>query len=236
MRLASTGLMAEHMGAEVSRTISAAGTVLRVARNVAGQHTIPDQIVQGLEQMEGPVFLLGEQLDAMEPLYAGNGSEVKERLDVRSTVQHVATVLAFSLQRAGTRLTLRAPAPLTVRMGRDHLLQVLMSLFDNALYWLQFTPQDRRPEVCVQFLSNPPGFRLADSGAGVQADLRDRVFQPFFTGRGNGRGLGLYLAKSLLESDGFSIELSGKPVLLPGANFRILSGKQTAEIKRGSSG
>jgi hypothetical protein len=225
MRLASTGLMAERLGMEINRTISAAGTALRVARNVAGQRAIPDQIVQCLAQIEGHFFLLGEQLDAMEPLYAGNGSEGRERLDVRSTVQHVATVFAFSLQRAGVRLTLRAPAPLTVRMRRAHLLQVLLSLFDNALYWLKFTPQDRRPEICVQLLSNPPGFVFADSGPGVRAELRDRVFQPFFTGRGNGRGLGLYLAKSLLESYGFSIELSGEPGVLPGANFRVLFGR-----------
>jgi signal transduction histidine kinase len=224
MQLASTGLMTEQIVTEIARTVSATDTTLRVARNMARQHALPGQLLESLEHIESHLYLLGEQLDAMQPLYAERAQH-QEPLDVRTMIQHTAMVFAFSLQQAGARLTFKAPGPLTVRMVRAHLLQIMVGLFDNALYWLKLAPADRRPEISVQLSYNPPGFIFADNGPGVRPEARDRIFQPFFTGRKNGHGLGLYLVKTVLERYRFSIELVEEPLLLAGANFRVILGK-----------
>lgn len=231
MQLASAGLTTGRLGLEIQRTISTATTALRIAQNTASQEAGSDRITEALSRVESSLFLLGEQLDALAPLYMDVHALAVERLDARSIIQHVATVFADSLRQTEARFALRAPAPLTIRMARAHLLQVLLGLFDNALYWLKFVPQGRRPEICVQLLPGLPGLIFADSGPGVHAGLRRGLFQPFFTGRSNGRGLGLYLIKRPLESYGFSIELLEEPAVLPGANFRILFGEHPAERK-----
>ncbi len=224
MQLASTGLITEQIVTEIARTVSATDTALRVARNVARQPAVPPQILESLEHIESQLYLLGEQLDAMQPLYAARAQN-QERLDVRTMIQHTAMVFAFSLQQVGARLTFKAPRPLTVRMVRAHLLQIIVGLFDNAIYWLKLAPADRRPEIRVQLSYNPPGFIFADSGPGVRPEVRDRIFQPFFTGKKDGHGLGLYLVKTILERYRFSIELVEEPILLAGANFRVILGK-----------
>jgi signal transduction histidine kinase len=224
LRLASTGLITEQIVTEIARTVSAAGTSIRVARNMARRHTPPGQWLESLEQIESYIYLLGEQLDAMQPLCTDD-AQSQELLDVRTVIQHTATVFAFSLHQAGARLTLKAPRPLTVRMVRVHLLQILVGLFDNALYWLKLTPTGRRPEISVQLSYNPPGFVFADSGPGIRPDLRTAIFQPFFTGKKNGHGLGLYLVKTILDRYHFAIYLLEEPVLLAGANFRVVLGK-----------
>jgi len=55
------------------------------------------------------------------------------------------------------------------------------------------------------------------------------IFQPFFTGRSDGRGLGLYVVKAILDNYGFPIELLEESPLLAGANFRILFGKAASQ-------
>jgi signal transduction histidine kinase len=224
MQLASTGLITEQIVTEIARTVSAADTTIRVARNITRHHAVPPQLLESLGHIESQLYLLGEQLDAMQPLYA-EGAQNQERLDVRTMIQHTAMVFAFSLQQVGARLTLKAPGPLTVRMVRAHLLQILVGLFDNALHWLKLAPEDRHPEIRVQLSYNPPGFIFADNGPGVRPEVRDRIFQPFFTGKKDGHGLGLYLVKTVLEKYRFSIELVEEPLLLAGANFRVILGK-----------
>jgi hypothetical protein len=232
MRLASIGLTAEQAMYGIDRTISAASTLLRTARNVASQEKVPAQVTQCLAQLEGYMTHLGEQLDALEPLYAESQSGNRERLDVLSVVQHVATILAFRFHQSGVRLSFETRAPVTVSMARPHLLQVLLHLFDNALYWLTRAPCDQQREIRIRFMTGPPGLIFADNGPGVRAALREHIFQPFLTGRSDGRGLGLYVVKALLDKYGFPIELVAEPQLLAGANFRIVFGKTASQDGR----
>lgn len=232
MRLAGVGLAAEQVIAEINRAVSVASTHLRIARNLAGQDGTGAEVVRCLEQLEGHIALLGEQLDALEPLYAPRHTLVEEPLDVRSVVQHAARVFATHMHQSGVRLVMEATTPLTVRMARAHLLQVLLHLFDNALYWSRHASPPRRPEIHIRLLTDPPGLLFADNGPGIRAELREHIFQPFFSSRSNGRGLGLYFARAILERYGFSIEFLDGPGLLQGANFRLVfsgpSGQQTA--------
>jgi two-component system sensor histidine kinase PilS (NtrC family) len=61
-------------------------------------------------------------------------------------------------------------------------------------------------------------FELADDGPGVPLELRAQVFEPFFTTRPGGTGLGLYIARELADANGAALELLPQS---PGAVFRI---------------
>lgn len=64
----------------------------------------------------------------------------------------------------------------------------------------------------------PVSIKVADDGIGIAPELRAQVFEPFFTTRSRGTGLGLYIARELCEANGATLELieSGS-----GAQFRI---------------
>jgi signal transduction histidine kinase len=63
------------------------------------------------------------------------------------------------------------------------------------------------------------GFQVADSGRGIAADVLPKIFRPFFTTKGHGTGLGLSLAKGIIEQHGGSIEVQSR--LGSGTEFTI---------------
>jgi signal transduction histidine kinase len=60
---------------------------------------------------------------------------------------------------------------------------------------------------------------IADHGPGIPADLKPRIFEPYFTSKSDGTGLGLTLVRQTVEAHGGTIEVADTPG--GGATFRI---------------
>jgi two-component system sensor histidine kinase PilS (NtrC family) len=89
---------------------------------------------------------------------------------------------------------------LEVRFDPGHLHQVVWNLCDNALKYGQ--PRDGiKVEVKLARLnaSYRPYLEVADRGTGIEPEASDRIFEPFFTGRKGGTGLGLFIARELCQ-------------------------------------
>lgn len=82
---------------------------------------------------------------------------------------------------------------------------VFVNLVDNSLYWL--SSQKRGPRV-IDLDCRRGTMIVADTGPGVSKRDRDHVFERGFTRKPTGQGLGLYIAKSVLERSGFILRLS----------------------------
>lgn len=109
------------------------------------------------------------------------------------------------------------PSDLRVRVDRSQLHQVLWNLCDNALQHAGNPPQI----VIEAGIGEPigrPYLDVSDNGEGIaEADL-PRVFEPFFTTRDEGTGLGLYIARELCEGNQASLTLEPSR---QGCRFRI---------------
>ncbi|MBI3147399.1 MAG: PAS domain-containing protein [Betaproteobacteria bacterium] len=114
-----------------------------------------------------------------------------------------------------------------IRFDRGHLNQILWNLLRNA--W----QHGRQREGSIRVAARP-GYsaghvilEVQDDGEGVPAANRGQLFEPFFTTRPGGTGLGLYVARQLAEANTASLELVDRNG--PGALFRILA--QSGESK-----
>ena len=89
---------------------------------------------------------------------------------------------------------------LEVRFDPTHLHQVVWNLCDNAIKYGE--PSDGiKAEIRLSRLSPSyrPYLEVADRGSGIDSQAADRIFEPFFTGRKGGTGLGLFIARELCQ-------------------------------------
>lgn len=100
-------------------------------------------------------------------------------------------------------------SPLVAKSTDGVIMQALINLFDNSVYWLETkSPPDPR-EIIVTLDSDNGELIFSDNGPGVDLVDKPYIFEAFFTGKGQeGRGLGLYIARQLLERNGYTIELN----------------------------
>ena len=113
-------------------------------------------------------------------------------------------------------------SPLTANTNDGVVMQVLINLFDNAAYWLDTVEPDQR-EIRVIVDGEQGELVFSDSGPGIDPDDLPYIFEPFYSGKGQeGRGLGLYIARQLLDRHDYRIGVADDhSCVLPGANFVV---------------
>jgi two-component system sensor histidine kinase PilS (NtrC family) len=87
-----------------------------------------------------------------------------------------------------------------ITIDPNQLGQVLTNLLENALRYSPRTPNVAQVHLAGSINDNGlPQLDIIDSGPGIPDELRERVFEPFFTTESDGNGLGLYIARELCE-------------------------------------
>lgn len=95
-----------------------------------------------------------------------------------------------------------------VRADADKLRQVFSNLIDNAIDAMESTTSERRLEFAIQ--NNGQGMaavRIRDNGCGIADDKIAKIFNPFYTSKTNGTGLGLGVAKKVIDAHRGTIEV-----------------------------
>ena len=116
---------------------------------------------------------------------------------------------------------LKVPGDLAVRMDPSHLRQILWNLCDNAVKYASETGGilvELEAGRTVQ--QGRPYLEVLDRGHGVDPATLDKIFEPFFTDKHGGTGLGLYISKELCELN--RAVLSAQPRPGGGSVFRIV--------------
>lgn len=128
------------------------------------------------------------------------------RLDLRSTVQEVVNLLAPQAIKHRVSLRMRIPdCPTEIEGWPGEMKQVISNLLLNAIH------ASTAPAVIwvrVYCGLNSHQIVVADQGHGIPAEIRGRIFEPFFsTRKDSGTGLGLWVTRQIVEKHGGSIRL-----------------------------
>jgi len=97
----------------------------------------------------------------------------------------------------------------TIRMNRGKLTQIFDNLLLNSEYWTR-EEKRRGGESTARILleAHRPTVTVSDSGPGIAPSRVARIFEPFVSSKPEGRGLGLFIVRQLLDSEGCSIYLA----------------------------
>lgn len=107
-----------------------------------------------------------------------------------------------------------------VRIDEGELQIIIVNLLQNSLYWLETIIGDRKIEVSIDRTDNDLSIIFSDNGPGIKEEHQDLIFDPYFSTRPDGVGLGLTIVGELVtEYNGEFCLIDNGP--LDGASFKI---------------
>src|SRR2546422_721845 len=189
--------------------------VLYASVNVAGH--LSRQLSRPIDEMVGWTQLIRRH----EPLPTGHATRGAPEFEaLRQALRELAAALDAARERELEAERLRAFREVARRVA--HEIKNPLTSMRIAVDQMRRTvgPLDSRTENAVQGAAAGLGIRTADHAPGIPAELRQRVFEPYFTTKDDGTGLGLALVRVTLEAHRGRISVSETPG--GGATFAIV--------------
>jgi signal transduction histidine kinase len=181
------------------------------------------EIQKELQSLRGMLSFIEDQLKDIQRLFKSS-KQRRRSIKVKEIFDKVERIFDKPLKKEHIKLILHEiGSPLVAKTTDAVLLQLFLNLFDNAMYWLQQTSKKEK-QIEIHLNGDRGLMIFADNGPGVNKEDAPYIFEPFYSGKGiEGRGLGLYIARQLLERNDYTIELAElkSDRILPGANFIV---------------
>jgi two-component system sensor histidine kinase PilS (NtrC family) len=196
-KLAALGRLSASIAHEIRNPVGAmshAGQLLAESPNVGAEERRLTDIIQSNSDRVSTIINNVLQLsrrEATKPTRLKLGDWLEDFLDEFCQTMQVPEAQIGIHEDANN---------LEVRFDPSHLHQVVWNLCDNAMKY-----GDARDGISFDIKlgrlnpSNRPYLEVSDRGPGIEPQAIDRIFEPFFTGRKGGTGLGLFIARELCQ-------------------------------------
>ena len=129
-----------------------------------------------------------------------------ETFDIRGEIREVAKVSAITANRAGVKIKLKLPKGPAILFDGDTLKfrQVIINLLSNAVEaYKDVSPAPAKPSVDVMVKTDKRYIviEVTDHGPGIPIKNRESIFDPFYTSKDKGVGIGLFIVRQVVDRD-----------------------------------
>ena len=203
--------------------------ILGMAQIIKSEARTPDQIDRAASLLESTAMLKALTDDLLDhaKLRAGQFKIRPKQIDLQGLMEDTIALYRDTAADKGLILSTQAAhdIPATVHADPVRLRQVLYNLIDNALKHTRTGGVTLRASLCEFRESVGIELSVTDTGSGIPADRRATIFAPFeqlddeSARAGQGTGLGLFIARDLVEAMAGKIEVSSEPGV--GSTFTI---------------
>lgn len=174
-----------------------------------------------LQKLYGVFSYIQNQMKDMQMLFTSS-KQRRRQIRVKDILDKVIAIYKRTLIESKIEYKIDIiGSPLVAKCTDADLLQLLINLLDNAIYWLE---EKDNKIVIITLDGNNCKLIFSDNGPGIRDEDKPYIFDAFYSGKGQeGRGLGLYISRKLMERNDYSIELAdtAEDEVLTGANFIV---------------
>lgn len=162
------------------------------------------QLYSLVDFIKSVVSSLRSQIKHLDPSLKYN----KEKRDIFKMSEMLSTeeipYYDNKLSHKGITIQLNIKEDFTVIMNKGKVLQIFDNLFNNSIYWLEkrFVASTKNSTPVITVTIDKPWIYVEDNGEGIDQSVANILFEPFVTRKpkGEGRGLGLFIVRQLLDS------------------------------------
>jgi len=161
-----------------------------------------DNAREGLEAIRSEGQRAGDMIRSLQAL-TRNAAPVLARVDLHVAIRHILAISRNEVERRQIALKLSLDAEPSTAFGDDiQLQQVILNLVVNAIEAMgEVHDRPRVLHIATRIVDAVSlEVSVADSGHGVDQALVEQVFEPFYTTKANGMGMGLAICKSIVEA------------------------------------
>lgn len=205
-RLATLGQMAATVAHEIKNPLSA---IKSIAQVMGEDKTLSEEYARDLSLIVGETDRLGQSVTQLLT-FARREAPAELPLRANQLVEAVVQLFQASAEKEGVRLNSKVKSD--EELGGSAVSAVRVALSNLLLNALQVTPAGEQISITERLENDHIIISVADSGPGVPKDLRQRIWEPFFTTKQRGTGLGLAIVKKRMQ------EAGGTARLVPSTN------------------
>ncbi|MDJ0633830.1 MAG: ATP-binding protein [Xenococcaceae cyanobacterium MO_188.B29] len=176
--------------------------ILQLAYNLARLHSNSNNTIIAIERASKVVFALKNYAR-----YDPTGE--KQQVDITEGIETVLELYHNQLKQ-GIEVIRDYPSLPLIFCYPDELMQVWTNLIHNAI---QAMKGKGKLEISLEQDSEQIAVKITDSGSGIPEEIKDKIFQPFFTTKpmGEGSGLGLDIARKIIDKHQGYITVESQP-------------------------
>ncbi len=204
-RVATMGELAASVAHELNQPLTAIVSNARAGKRLLARESVDhDELRAILEDVAADSLRGGEVIRRLRDLLK-KGESRRQTLDINEVVLEVIPLVRSDAIRRNVSLEHRmAPGLPPVIADRVQLQQVVLNLIVNGLDAMDDVAADRRTLTLETSIGEAGTVQIAvrDSGVGLDSEHADRIFEPFYTTKSQGMGMGLAINRSIVEAHG----------------------------------
>ena len=211
---AAFGLLAAGIAHEVGNPLAAISSLVQILKRQTDDPQTSERYVMIGDQLRRIQGTLRELVDFSRP-----ANPQESLCDIHQIVESALSIAKYYKRRKGKRILTRyAEGIPALRVVHDELVQVFLNLILNAM---DATPEGGTIEIVTSLESGWVRIAVRDTGHGIKGEHQATIFEPYFTTKETGTGLGLFVCRQILERRTTGrIELTGSTP--DGTTFSVL--------------